>query len=98
MSQAQAQQKAEQAKEKSTAFGMTVYKSAFEVVDASINVSYYLAGVAYGIFFGLLGTVQNKQVQEEFKGSLNGAKQNLLDGAYDIKARCVMIMLVPCRV
>lgn len=89
MSQAQVQQRADAAKESSQAFAVTIYKSSLEVVDASISISYYLAGIAYGLFSGLVSTVQNKKVQADTKEFVNGVKEDLLDGAYDIKARCV---------
>lgn len=90
MSQAQVQRRTDEAKEKSQAFAVTIYQSSLEVIDAAINITYYLAGTAYGLFSGMLGAAQNKEVQADIKEAVNGAKQDLLDGAYDLKARYVV--------
>ena len=89
MSQAQVQRRTDEAKEKSQDFLVTIYKSSLEVMDTAISITYYLAGTAYGLFSGLIGAAQNKEVQADIKEAVNGAKHDLLDGAYDLKARYV---------
>lgn len=87
MSQQQMQQKANQAKEQSQAFSKTIINSTFEVFDAATSVLYYLLGAAYGVFAAILGVVKDPKLQNEAKEAVNGAADNLTDGAYDIKSR-----------
>ena len=89
MSQAQVQRRTNEAKAKSQDFAVTIYNSSLSLMDAAISITYYLAGTAYGLFSGLIGAAQNKGVQADVKEAVNGAKQDLLDGAYDLKARYV---------
>ena len=87
MSQHQLQQKADQTKEQSQAVTKTIYNTSVEVFDATTSVVYYLVGAAYGVASALIGIVYNPKVQKEVKEAVNGAKGDLTDGAYDIKAR-----------
>lgn len=87
MSQQQFQQKADQAKEQSQAFSKTVINSSFEIFDAITSVLYYLVGAAYGVFAAVLGGVKDPKLQREAKEAVNGAADQLSDGAYDIKSR-----------
>ena len=87
MSQQQMQQKANQAKEQSQAFSKTIINSTFEVFDAATSVLYYLIGAAYGVFAAVLGVFKDPKLQNEAKEAVNGAADNIADGAYDIKSR-----------
>ncbi len=87
MSQQQVQQKTDQVKEQSQAFTKTIINSSVEVFDASTSIVYYLLGAAYGVLAAILGLAQNPKLQKEAKQAVNGAAENLSDGAYDIKSR-----------
>lgn len=87
MSQQQFQQKADQAKEQSQAFSKTIINSSFEIFDAFTSVLYYLVGAVYGVFAAVLGGVKDPKLQREAKEAVNGAADQLTDGAYDIKSR-----------
>ena len=87
MSQQQLQQKADQAKQKSQAFSTTIYSTSFEVVDAATAVLYYIVGASYGVFLGALSLFNDPKLKKEAKETVNGLKDDLQDGAYDIKAR-----------
>ena len=106
MSQQQMQQKAGQAKEQSQAFSVTIYNTSLEIFDAATSVVYFLVGAIYGAGSGLISLAYNPKVQGEVKEAVNGAKQDITDGAYDIKARWVAgslrlyryVMSVSCNV
>lgn len=87
MSQQQMQQKADQAKQQSQAFSVTIYRSSVECFDAATSVVYYVVGALTGVTTGLINLAYNPKVQREVKEAVNGAKADLKDGAYDIKAK-----------
>lgn len=87
MSQQQMQHKADHAKQQSQAFSLTIYKSSIEIFDAATSVVYYVVGALSGVTTGLINLAYNPKVQREVKEAVNGAKADLKDGAYDIKAK-----------
>lgn len=87
MSQQQVQHKADQAKQQSQAFSLTIYRSSVEVLDAATSVVYYVVGALYGVSTGLASLAYNPKVQREVKEAAKDAKADFTDGAYDIKAR-----------
>ena len=87
MSQQQMRHKADEAKQQSQAFSLTIYRSSVEILDAATSVVYYLAGAMYGVSTGLISLAYNPKVQREVKEAANDAKADITDGAYDIKAR-----------
>lgn len=87
MSQQQVQHKANQAKQQSQAFSLTIYRSSVEIFDAATSVVYYVVGALYGVGAGLISLAYNPKVQREVKEAAKDAKADITDGAYDIKAR-----------
>ena len=87
MSQQQVQQKADQAKQQSQAFSKTIYNTSYELLNAATSVLYYVLGASYGLFLGTIRLFNDPQLKKEVNETVNGVKDDLADGAYDIKAR-----------
>ena len=62
-------------------------RSRIELVDAAIAVLYYVLGASYGVMLGGFSLFSDPKLKKEAKETVNGVKDDLQDGAYDIKAR-----------